>query len=103
MAKSRPPSKSGKALLKSKLRLQGKQLRAKIAELNQQTSDIADLHAQLVKKNPRQINVLDSKMLKAGLAQDEKTKKQAKLAEKDLAAQMDLISDMSIGKEKAGK
>lgn len=92
------PGKVAKSVSKSKLKNTSKGARAKISKLNMDVSNVQALHSTLtqVGQAPKQANALDAKSLRDGLKKDVENNKKNAQAEKDLTAQLELLTGMEL-------
>lgn len=90
--------KIGKSVSKSKLKNTSKGARAEINKLNMDVLNVQALHTTLtqVGQAPKQVNALDAKSLRDGLKKDVEINKKNAQAEKDLSAQLELLTGMEL-------
>lgn len=83
---------------KTKLRQTSKNARAEIDKLNMDVLGVQSLHSTLTKvgQAPKAVNALDAKSLREDLKKDVETREKNVRAEKDLAAQLELITGMEL-------
>lgn len=83
---------------KSKLSQASKNARAEIDKLNMDITNVQSLHSTLAKAGlaPRPAAALDAKSLREGLKKDNENKELNARAEKDLTAQLELLTGMEI-------
>lgn len=88
----------GKPISKNKLKNTSKGARAEINKLNMDVLNVQALHSTLtqVGQAPKQVNALDAKSLRDGLKKDVEINKKNAQAEKDLTAQLELLTGMEL-------
>lgn len=85
-------------LSKSKLKHTSKQTSAEINKLNLDLANVQSLHSTLTtaRQTPKRVNALDSKSLQEGLKKDNEVREKNFRAERDLAAQLELLTGMEL-------
>lgn len=91
-------TKINKPLLKSKLNQRSKHTKAQIEKLNQDMTNIADIHSELTQtaEAKKEVNALDAGSLREDLKRDEIVQKESMKAEQDLTNQLEIITGISL-------